>query len=247
MALYPFEDTRSVAFELSNLCNLAWAHHLCPLNAQAVSPFAVRAPTILPADIVEDSITILAAHGWKGIVEFHQYNEPLMDPRLFVFVERARRILPDNPIEIVTNGYYLSVQLVYELKAQGVTKLHVSLYGSDEERKARAEWIESAIAPVLPTALGWHRLDDRLGIYERPETGCRQPCGAPVRNIVVTCQGHVSLCCFDWKRTVTFGDLRHVLLDEILASREVRETTQRLSTGARPFDVCRRCNTAMGV
>jgi phosphatidylglycerophosphate synthase len=43
--------------------------------------------------------------GFDGVIAFHIYNEPLIDPRLFSFIEYARRICPQGRILILTNGF----------------------------------------------------------------------------------------------------------------------------------------------
>jgi hypothetical protein len=238
-ARFPFDRTQSVAFELSNLCNLAQVHVKCPLSIS-------HASEMLPIGLVHDALQVLADHDWAGPVYLNQYNEPLIDPRLFLFLQAIRDLLPRAYVEIDTNGSFLTVSLAKELAEAGVTKLHVTLYGTPREREAMAVWLEREVDPIVRAIPGWHALDDRLSIYSRPEGTTHESCEAPLGNLTVTCRGDVGLCCFDWARTVTFGSLRELTLAQVCASSSVQDTYRELHEGARYRDVCKRCGTHRG-
>ena len=115
-----FEHTSRISIELSNLCNYARIHKKCPLNL-------VETPVILPAKIVFDVLETLERYNFQGIIAFHTYNEPLIDPRLFQFIEFARKACPHSDIFILTNGYYLTQTLADELVDSGVSKIIISV------------------------------------------------------------------------------------------------------------------------
>ncbi len=242
----PFEHTAVIAFEVNNFCNLSWLHTQCPLHREMLSPFTAREPVTLPATLVHRCLEELGHCGWQGTVNFHQYNEPLLDPRLFEFIRRARATLPQATIELVTNGFGLNEQLIKELAEAGASSLHVSLYGSPADKAILTDRLVRG--PYrLPIFLGRHELDDRAGIYDRAEVHSQRPCGAPLEFVTVTCRGEVGLCCFDWQRTATFGNLAEMSLGEALASEKAQETYRRLKAGDRFLDACKRCDRARGI
>lgn len=244
------ENTHWVQFELSNMCNLAWRHHECPMNLEMASPFRFKNPKHLPSKIVYHVLDALPRLGYLGAVYFNHYSEPTIDPRLTEFIRYARERLPGNTIEFTTNGVFLSKQLAIELRDAGLTGLHVTLYGSQEDRSATQKRIEEEIIPVFaPDTTGilqW-ALDDRLTCeYTRPIQVEGGNCYAPISTIVITRDGDWALCCRDWKRTVTFGNLHEHTFEELLSAEEPWEAYDQLGTGHREiFEVCRRCTSAI--
>src|SRR4051812_36392122 len=118
-----FHDTHIVTLELSNLCNYSRLHSKCPAHE-------VRGPEILPSAAVADVIDTMAGqyYGVGKFLAFHVYNEPLLDPRLFKFVEYARSRLPRINIILWSNGWYLYEVIAEELARAGVTHFMVSAY-----------------------------------------------------------------------------------------------------------------------
>lgn len=229
----PFEHTTSVAIELSNLCQYSWLHTKCPLHLEMESPFVVKEPKILPAHIVYSVLDELGQHDYSKQISFHQYNEPLIDPRLFEFVRYARGKCPDSKIVILTNGHYLTPVLAEELTEAGVTEILVTPYGGTLGIK------DYCYLKRLD-------LDDRLTMYDRPPINSKKPCFAPLTQVCVTKDAEISLCCMDWKRQYIFGDLNRCSLEQILCSEIVQNAYRRLSQGDRFLALCQRCNTARG-
>lgn len=83
----PFKFTKRVSIELSNLCNYASIHKKCPINK-------IKSPIILSSKIVYSIFNTLKKFSFSGQIAFHTYNEPLIDPRLFKFIEVAKKSCP---------------------------------------------------------------------------------------------------------------------------------------------------------
>jgi len=213
------------------------------------SPFTVKGPATLPAEVVYRVLDVMERHGYDNEISFHQYSEPLMDPRLFEFIRRARQACPSSTITILTNGHYLTSVLAKELRQAGVSQLLITPYGSSSERKAKTAWVTREIAAQFsPGACRCvaGKLDSRLTWYDREPIDSNRPCYAPLGSLGITCRGEVSLCCLDWQRRYNFGSLLERDLEEILVSDQVQETYQQLSRGERFLDLCRRCTWARG-
>lgn len=228
----PFEFTTGVAIELSNLCQYSWLHKKCPLHLEMASTWRVREPKIISMETVYGVLKTLGKYGYGGKIYFNQYNEPLIDPRLFLFIGKAKDCCPESQVIIETNGHYLTRGLAQELMEAGVNHIVVTLYGDVEAR----DW------PGV-TYMDRGGLDDRLKIYAAPYVDRNVPCRAPLGQVVITRDAEVGLCCMDWKYRHTFGSLTDGTLEEILFSSRVRETYNRLSVGDRFLDICRRCKS----
>lgn len=223
-----FKYTSRISIELSNLCNYAEIHKKCPLNL-------VTEPTILPAKIVLSVLDNLKRNDFKGIIAFHTYNEPLIDPRLFKFIEYAHNVCPDNEIYICTNGFYLNQTLLDELVDSGVSKVQVSAYSKMEFKRL------SKLKSSISFNVGMQELDDRLHLYERKENNTTKPCYAPLNEIIIAREGCISLCCLDWQRLHTYGNLYEQTLEEIIRAGELHAVYNRLSKGDRFLPICNKC------
>jgi len=242
-----FAHTHCVAFELSNTCPYAWLHKKCPLHLELASAFRLKETKHLPGSVVRAVLDTLGKHGYKSTISFHQYNEPLVDPRLFEFIRYARKQCPEARIIILTNGVFLSRQLALELEEAGLTGLWVTLYGGQEDEGATWEWMKREIIPIFSESnvQTWAMndgLDDRLCIYDREYQTDRRNCYAPFSAVIITRDAEWGLCCMDWKRTVSLGSLREHTLEELMQSGEPERIYAALQGGDRTvLDLCRRC------
>lgn len=223
-----FSHTKRISLELSNSCPYAGIHKKCPLSL-------VDEPVILPAEIVYDVLVTLGRHSFRGIIAFHTYNEPLVDPRLFQFIEFARKICPHSDLFIFTNGCYLNQTLADELVSSGVSRIRVSAYSRSELKRL------SKIKLDITFSIKLEKLDDRLHLYEAEERLSSKPCFAPLNEIIIAREGCITLCCLDWKRLYTFGDLRKQTFEEVVQSGELQAVYAKLSKGDRFLPLCKRC------
>lgn len=77
-----------------------------------------------------DSLSAARFAGWFA---FHNYNEPLADPRLLERVADARERLPHAKLELHTNGDFLDRLMLDALAGLGVELVRVTLYPSNEK------------------------------------------------------------------------------------------------------------------
>jgi hypothetical protein len=242
---YPFEYTRSVQIELSNLCNMAWLHRKCMASLCMESCYYAKEPTILPARVVYSILDSLGSHEFNQVITFNLANEPMIDPRLFQFVEYAKVHVPQGRQLIQTNGSYLSLQLARELHEAGAYSLEISMYGDDIGMISNLQrQIDAEIMPcrgIVRTA--W---DNRLTNYDKPVNVMDMPCYAPLIDLAVDCFGKLQPCCNQWARSWPLGDLNTTTLDYVAASAIVREAYRRLSQKDRFTFLCQRCDTGRG-
>lgn len=217
-------NIKRLIFETTNLCNM---HHLrCPATKETE-------PKHLPLFQVIETMNLFGGWGWHGTVGFHNYCEPLMEPRLFVFVREAR----DRgwPVQIWTNGSLLSQQIVDELILAGVAEFSVSLYTvSETERLTALDW-GLAKVHLHPS----QRLDDRLDWSTKPEQDDPRRCFWPQGNALIRHDGTVALCCFDWQNWNASAKLGDDSLWRLLEERAV--VAEALAEGERDLPFCRRC------
>ena len=220
------------------------------MHSEMASPYRFKKPRHLPAKVVYHVLDTLARMDYKSAVYFNHYNEATVDPRLMEFVRYARKVLPTNIIEFTSNAVFMSKQLAIELRDAGLTGFHATLYGSQADRNATQKRMQEEIIPIFEAdttgILTWG-LDDRLCDYKREYYRENQGnCYAPFSAIVITRDAEWALCCRDWRRTVTFGNLYENTFEALLKEPEPHEAFRQLSTGHREvFDICRRCKSAI--
>lgn len=226
---FEFITPSRVLFELSNLCNYSSMHKKCP-------SFLERETIILPSKIVYNVLDSLNRLKFNGEIAFHTYNEPLIDPRLFQFISYAKLSCPLSKIYICSNGFYLDQNLATELADAGVSEIRVSAYSDRDFHRL------NKIKLNIPYKVEKQSLDDRLNQYDSPYKKISKPCYAPLKEVCISRDAKVVLCCLDWKKEYIFGDLHKETLEFILTTRKTRETFRRLSKGNRFLELCKRCD-----
>ena len=224
-----FNSLMSFAFELSNRCNYSQLHPECPTDAKAD-------PVFLKTHIIKEGIRYLGKIGFKGSIYFNIYNEPLIDPRLFMLLEYTKEHCGCN-VCIFTNGWGLDQYMAYELKNLNVITT-ISCYSEKEENRAvkiaenynfdifRYQRIE--LDPKVKT------------IYESPPTRTG-PCLFPLIYGMVNHRGEFVLCCRDYAYHHVIGDLNINSFEEVFESDYRKEICDRLKVGDRFLDACKRC------
>ena len=229
--------TSRVTFEISDRCNLAYAHIACPAHAMRNEP-----PIFLPIRLIHGVLDFLHDEGFAGQLAWHNYNDPMCDPRLLWLIDLAAVHVPDAGQYILTNGLNLNQGMLDLLVSHGITRLWVSAYTDAEEKRTKA-----LKAPGIDYKVRrFVKLDNRLTIYDRPESGDQRPCYEPLENLLIRADGRVGLCCVDWAQTVNYGSLYEKSLKEILESAEIRDDWQRHTEGKRRHAICKRCRGPRG-
>lgn len=223
------KQVKRVTFGLSNICCYSMFHKKCPLYRQ-------KDKTVLPSKIVYKTIDELAEIDYEGIFVFHFYNEPLIDPRLFSFINYAKTHCPSSKIFILSNGFYLTQQMADELAQLGVWILAVSSYSKAEHMRL------VGLDVKVPYYVYYQVLDDRGDMYDKALLNLDKPCFAPVGDITIAPTGEMVLCCLDWKYRHKFGNLNYESLSSVLNNPETRRVYLNLIQGRRNLHLCQRCD-----
>jgi len=216
----------SIGLEISNRCNYAKWHKDCPVDPGVD-------PVFLSTAIIEDVAKYLGSIKWQGSLYLNVFNEPMIDPRLFMLVELIKKHCKTCTVQFYTNGWSLNQYMVTELTKIGVEMIFVSVYSDSEWQRF------SKINGVVASRVELNK--DVMTIYDQPPT-CTGPCLFPSVYSMVNCYGEFVLCCRDYKYRHVLGDLNGASFDEILASDKRMEWCDRLASGDRFLDTCKRCS-----
>lgn len=77
---------------------------------------------------LERIVRCLSSSQYGGWLAFHNYNEPLANPRIVQEVELARERLPAAKLTIFTNGDRLTAELYSALVSAGLSQMRVTIY-----------------------------------------------------------------------------------------------------------------------
>lgn len=209
-----------VAIELSNLCNYACIHTKCPASQ-------INEKRVMSLCDIKNIIRQLYNINFKGIICFQIYNEPLIDPRLFLIIEYIKQKMPDVKILIYTNGYYLTDTLVKDLQSGFADIIVATGYGEKEYMRLINLRVD------IPYYVLWGNLDDRLLWGGEKEEKCNAPCAAFFSQLPIWVNGDVGLCCIDCFQKVVFGNVKNGNLKEVLNSIKVRMYMENLLNGER--------------
>lgn len=218
-----------VSIELSNCCNYTNIHKKCPVSRY-------KQKKVMDTEIVHKILDELALYNFSGELDFHRYNEPMIDKRLFDFIEYANKVLPDARISILTNGFFLNQEVIKEFEKYKIWLITVSSYTFKEHERL------IKLKTTIPYKVYYSHLDDREDIYGRKEINSTVPCFATIRDVTVNCFGDVSICCLDWQNLFTFGNVANRSLKEILNSEQFLKVHNELFNGKRTLEICKRCD-----
>lgn len=226
-----FTNINEVAIMLSNLCNYAGIHKKCPASR-------VKEKEILPSEVFFKIIDELADIQFSGTICFHIYNEPLIDPRLFWFIEYIKRALPHSMVEVYSNGYYLNNQMVHELKNIGADILIVTAYGEMEYNRLMDLNVDMAYYVLFGN------LDERLEHYrERKFPILSKECHTFFTQVSIFSNGDLGICCLDYLHLYDIGNICNKSLRDVLNSEHVITLQKELLKGNRSdYTICRNCN-----
>lgn len=222
-------DLRHVYLELSNMCNYAAIHPQCPVSWQ-------KKKIILKSAVVKKVIDELGENDFHGYLQFHRYNEPTNDPRLFEFIYYTKTHCPSARVRILTNGFYLNQEMADEFHRAGVAILDVSGYGLKEYDRL------THLKVKFPYRVFFSILDNRKSLYESNKINLFKPCFAQTNDVTINCEGELVLCCLDFKNKHVFGNLNKDSLKKIVDGRFFQNTFNNLSKGKRLLDLCSRCS-----
>lgn len=229
-----YSNICAVSLELSNICNYAMIHPKCPA-------YYKKEKTIMPKENVIEVLDELSEMEYNGMIQFTAYNEPLIDPRLFTFLEYVNNHIPKAYVRIYSNGFYLNQTMVDELEEAGVAILCVTAYGN-------AEWdrltkLKVSIPYEVHMCEFPNSLDDRKNIYEQCETAkCNEPCMS-LMSLHIHSDGKIAMCCLDWKADEYLPVRKEhgMPMKNILEKEEIKEDVRQLLKGDRKHTICKNC------
>lgn len=202
----------------------------------------------MPLGVVDKVISDLAAIDFRGTLNFHYYNEPLLAKDVVLYaIRQAKTKLPKVCPILTTNGDLLTVELARELVEAGifnisVTRHHPRTYAQDQKLKAvKAEFpnqvsIRGVEDHVYNMAGAIDCLNGLQVHWPKGRRSCR-------RNICLSirCNGDVTACCFDYPNHARIANVMDSSILEIWNLPRFRTIRQQLKEGFTIYPNCHKC------
>jgi len=237
-----FTQIKHVAIETNNRCNYAHMHKKCPAHS-------VKQTIVLPQKYVFEIIDTLGNNEYSNALSFFHYNDSLIEPRLFTFIQYAKNKCPNTNIVIGTNGLMLTKPMALELYDAGVSCILISTYSKVENEHFNEMKAALSKIPVLQKKSFSIRhkesLDDRLLIQDG-EHGVpleKRTCNAPLSEVIIRSNGEMPLCCADVNCSASFGNVKKEKFITIIKKHytKIKSLKEELREGIKKLEICKNC------
>jgi hypothetical protein len=233
--------TQFLVLEIGATCNLAAEHSQCPAHRRHDPVSAATAPlTPLTDDmIVHLATTAYWDHGFRGLVAFHFYNEPMVEAdRMFSVMGRIRGRVPESRFLLWTNG---SIR-PNDPRTGMFEQIHCTDYNNLEEilRPYFEQFQPRVLSIFRPQFDG--RVTHPTGMLHHTR------CLRPLIELCIDHYGTAHLCCQDWRGDIPLGNvwtdgLAGVLVKRLAVLRTVCGPIMSVDAPQR----CLHCNARTGV
>jgi len=224
----------SVEIETISICNRKCS--FCPL-AYDDTPGETMAD-----ETFDKIINELKELNFKGEIAFSGYGEPLLDKQLKDRVERIKREL-GSFVEIVTNGDFLTYEKFKELISVGVSVFRLSQH--DKEPSEQIKLLFSNIKKdelkyvIFQIATeGSTTFTNRGGSVPMKTL---HPFFCAPMHLIIRTDGTIPLCCNDYYKKISFGDINQSKLIDIWDSTFYKKIRNEIKRGIFNLEICKKC------
>lgn len=233
---YGYSDFfRVVAIEISTECNRRC--YYCPNSIHGTPR------EFMSEDIFKKIIADLKSVDYTGVVTFHLFGEPLMDPRLPGFVKHTREQLPKATISVSSNGDFLTMELYERLIDAGMNEMNITIHdlNADKSMRSLQPLVDRHPARIRIASLhSSSALTNRGGAIKVENSKPAKKCGR-LDVIAIDRNGNVLLCCSDYFHSVVFGNVNEMSVDGIWKQKDFSAIRKRARRGKPELEICRKC------
>jgi radical SAM protein with 4Fe4S-binding SPASM domain len=189
----------------------------------------------MPTDKILDVLDQARALGFRGLVGFHHYSEPLLDPRNVMLARLCREV--SQVYGHIVVGLY-DYETDEELEAEkrfwrarlACERLDFSAIGKTGGRAGTSMAIPRAVVPT----------DTRMTV---PDLTFRNgPCERPRIRMIIRWDGEVCNCCEDTSGAFELGNVYRSSLEALWFSSHHARVVDDLAAGRRDgYSLCRNC------
>ncbi|MBQ6974947.1 MAG: SPASM domain-containing protein [Selenomonadaceae bacterium] len=229
----PIPDFTEIEVEVINRCNNDCP--FCPVNRNSDT----RKPARMEEEIFYTLINQLKAIDYSGTIKFHSNNEPLLDNRIFDFIEYSRARIPKARHLMFTNGSLLDVDKFLRL-TKSLDQLIIDNYDDDMKLIPPIQKIMEAdfsrdfkCNVTISMRMKNQKLRTRGGkapnrINEQNKFAPQSPCILPFCQMIIRPDGTAAKCCNDPIDGIILGDLHKQSILEIWRGKPYQELRKEM-------------------
>lgn len=211
--------------------------------------------------LFEKLINELKVLNYKGTIRFSGFVEPMLDKNIYNLIKKAKTLLPNCNIEMVTNGDPLNYNRLKKLFERGLNKILISVYdGKEDADKFEKMCLEAKLNDsqfiirhrYLPEKDDFGiSLSNRAGAMKNAEfkieavtEPLKKNCYIPSYTFFLDYQGDVLICPHDWNKEIILGDFNNQNLLDIWFSKRAIKIRKMLNSANRKFLPCSLCDVS---
>jgi radical SAM protein with 4Fe4S-binding SPASM domain len=225
----------SVEIETTSICNRKCS--FCPVA------YDTRPKQVMPGDLIEKILSELKELKFNGLISFAGYGEPLLDKRLENIVEKIKKEL-NSPIEVVTNGDFLTYERFKQLIAKGA-----GIFRLSQHDKEPSEAIKLLFRNIKEDELKYiifqEATEGSITFANRggsvPNLKTLHPFYCSPLHLIIRADGSVPLCCNDYYKEVNFGNVKNERIIDIWNKPFYRKIRNEIKRGIFNLPICKRC------
>lgn len=201
--------TSYLILELCRECNLGAIHARCPnRHADRYGKLPTDGP-LTDNQIVSIAEAMYVKHGFRGLIGWHYYNEPLVtSDRMWRLMDRIVCKVPEATFTLWTNGTLLPADCS---QFGRFAEIHVTDYHLPDHPIRNL----AALVKVQPaTRVHRWKLDDRLNGFGGEISYL--PCRRMFMEFIVDYFGNTHLCCYDWQGRGSVGNVHSESIPELI-------------------------------
>ena len=230
-----------VEIEINHHCNRACSY--CPNSVAARKEQGEMEPELFIRIMKE-----LAFNNYQGSISYEFYNEPMLAKNFEWFVQTTRHYLPNNRIDLYTNGTLLSLEKFRTAHHLGVSRFIVTKHQGINSYlfdDTFSQLTDEEKSIVIYQSYKDLKLTNRGGIVKAgPDKALHlTPCLIPEFLMVVTVLGNVLPCFEDFHEENIMGNIGSESLMDIWESNKFKSFRSNLRKGLRHLESpCKNCN-----
>lgn len=117
--------------------------------------------TIMPEDMYLNILSQLKEINYNQEVTYSRYNEPLAFKDIILKrISQAREYLPDAKLRTNTNGDFVSLEYIYELRDAGLNELFIQQYLSNNELYDHLKMKKRMLQKIKSLGVGYSIISD---------------------------------------------------------------------------------------